>query len=59
MPKHSGPELPMASIVDVDVEGESLLNQRDEFATLIARAGGTISGPIRIIEARLSDGHNS
>lgn len=39
-------------IVDVEVEGESLLlNERDEFASLIKRAGGTIAGLTRIIEA--------
>jgi phospholipid transport system substrate-binding protein len=39
-------------IVDVGVEGESLLlNERDEFASLIKRAGGTVAGLTRIIEA--------
>jgi phospholipid transport system substrate-binding protein len=47
-------------IVDVDVEGESLLlNQRDEFTSLIAREGGTLGGLTRIIEARLSGEQNS
>jgi phospholipid transport system substrate-binding protein len=41
-------------IVDVDVEGASvLLNERDEFASLIEHAGGTVAGLTRIIEARL------
>lgn len=39
-------------IIDVDVEGESLLlNERDEFASLIKRAGGTVAGLTQIIEA--------
>jgi phospholipid transport system substrate-binding protein len=41
-------------IVDVNVDGESLLlNQRDEFASLIGRAGGTVAGLTGIIEARV------
>ncbi len=41
-------------IVDVDVEGTSvLLTEREEFAALIERAGGTVAGLTRIIEARV------
>jgi phospholipid transport system substrate-binding protein len=41
-------------IGDVEVDGESLLlNQRDEFASLIGRAGGTVTGLTGIIEARV------
>jgi phospholipid transport system substrate-binding protein len=44
-------------IVDVDVEGVSMmLAQREEFASVIQRNGGTVAGLIQAIERKLKSG---
>ena len=43
-------------IVDVDVEGISMiLAQREEFASVIQRNGGTVSGLIQAIRQKLQN----
>jgi phospholipid transport system substrate-binding protein len=49
---HKGEEA--YKIVDVDVEGVSMmLTQREEFASVIQRSGGTVSGLTQAIEAKI------
>jgi phospholipid transport system substrate-binding protein len=44
-------------IVDVDVEGVSMaLTQRDEFASVIQRSGGTVASLNHALEQKLADG---
>jgi len=46
-------------IVDVDVEGVSmLLAQREEFATVVQRNGGTLSGLIQALQQKLQAGES-
>jgi phospholipid transport system substrate-binding protein len=47
-------------IVDVDVEGVSMmLTQREEFASVIQRSGGTVSGLTQAIEQKIRGGESS
>ncbi len=47
-------------IVDIDVEGVSmLLTQREEFASVIQRSGGTIAALNKTLEQRLASGDTS
>ena len=47
-------------IVDIDVEGVSmLLTQREEFASVIQRSGGTVAGLNKTLEERLASGDTS
>jgi phospholipid transport system substrate-binding protein len=44
-------------IVDVDVEGISMmLTQREEFASVIQRTGGTVTGLIQVMQQKLQNG---
>jgi phospholipid transport system substrate-binding protein len=47
-------------IVDVDVEGVSMaLTQREEFASVIQRNGGTVAGLTQALEQRIASGDTS
>jgi phospholipid transport system substrate-binding protein len=47
-------------IIDVDVEGVSMaLTQREEFASVIQRNGGTVAGLINALEQRIASGDTS
>jgi phospholipid transport system substrate-binding protein len=47
-------------IVDVDVEGVSMaLTQREEFASVIQRNGGTVAGLTKALEQRIASGDTS